>query len=110
MRASAGDVPKMKYDRCCVDCNDCVDDLNAMIESEKQVTYRTMLRHCEGLSEWAAQHGYDRDLPLSKDWAVSFHKSTFQDQPCYYLQWSGIEYIWTPAGTGLVGESYGALT
>lgn len=100
---------KMQYDRCCVDCNDCVEDLDTMIESATDITYRTMLRHCEGLLKWAESRGYDRHLRLQNDWHVSFHKSTFQGQPCYFLQWSGIEYIWTPQGNGLIEESYGVV-
>jgi len=63
---------------------------------ERTVTYATMRRHCEGLSQWAKDHGYGRDcgLSLPSDWAVSYHKSVYRKQPCYYLCWSSIEYVW----------------
>ena len=81
-----------------------------MIEAAVDVTYRTMRRVCEGLQEWAKAHGYDNDLPLSKDWHVSYHRSTFKGKLCYFLQWSGIEYIWTDAGAGDIASSYGMFT
>ena len=59
------------------------------------VSYRTMRRHCAGLTQWAKNHGYDRHLPLSHDFHVSYHKGVYRGAPCYYLVWSGIEFIWT---------------
>jgi hypothetical protein len=71
----------------------------------RDVTYETMLRHCDLLS-WATEHNYDsrsnakdsHGLTLRNDWAVSYHRSVFQGQPCYFLVWSAIEFIWTRKG------------
>lgn len=86
------------YECSCVDCTD-VGALTEMIDSSNKVSYLTMLKHCEGLLKWAAEHGYshrsDQGVTLKKDWAVSYHKSTFRGAPCYYLCWSCIEFIWT---------------
>lgn len=72
--------------------------INAMTEQAKAVTYRTMMRHCEGMFEFAKELGYNRSrsqgLTLKRDWAVSFHKSFYGSWPCYYFRWSGIEHIW----------------
>ena len=88
-----------RYCCCCIDCKDYVYALNAMIETAKSVTYRTMLQHCEGLLEWARNQGYSRcstqGLTLRDDSYVSYWKSSFRGHPCYYLCWSKIEYIWT---------------
>lgn len=87
-----------RYRCCCINCSD-VSALNQMIELAKSVTYRTMLRHCEGLLEWARNQGYSRSsnqgLTIQNDFHVSYWKSIFQGHPCYYLCWSAIEYIWT---------------
>jgi len=88
---------------------DCVSSdgpsINAMRDhpAERRVTYETMLKHCDGLLDWAHDNNYDlrsdaadsHGLTLKNDWAVSYHKSFFQGRRCYYLVWSGIEFIWT---------------
>lgn len=81
----------------CTDLND-GRPIHEMVEAAVDVTYRTVLKHCLGLLDWAVQQGYSRHpnqgLTLKADWAVSFHKSTFKGRPCYYVRWSAIEYIW----------------
>lgn len=81
---------------------DCVHStaewIDEMTERAVDVTYRTVLRHCEGLLEWAQSVGYvvrGDGLKLKDDWHVGFHKSVYRGKPCYYVQWSGIEHIWT---------------
>lgn len=98
----------MRYNRCCVDCTDCVDDLDKMIEDAVEVTYRTMHRNCVDLYPWAKAHNYGRHFPLKKDWHVSYYRSKFKGEVCYFLVWSGIEYIWTESGSGNIASSYGA--
>jgi len=73
--------------------------INAMINQSKTVTYRTMMKHCEGMLEFAKELGYYRSrsqgLTLKRDWAVSYRKSFYDGLPCYYFRWSAIEHIWT---------------
>ncbi len=84
-----------KYTTCCVDIpRKDVPALNQMIEEAQAITYNTMVRNCFGLSDWAANKGYDQTLRLKNDWAVSFYKSKFKGQPCFFLRWSAIEFIW----------------
>lgn len=92
----------MTYKTCCVQASG--RDINQMREHPKcrEVSYRTMLKHCSGILDWAEQHNYDRrknaagshGLTLKGDWAVSYHKSVYRGKPCYYLVWSSIEFIW----------------
>ena len=42
--------------------------------------------------------GYDRDLPITKDFLVGFFRSEYRGVPAYYLAWSGIEYVFTLDG------------
>lgn len=90
------------YETCCVECTDRVEALNKMIEGAVEVTYGTMLRHCAGLLEWAKDHNYDarstQGLTLKNDWHLEYYRSTFDGFPCYYLRWSGIEFIWVKGG------------
>ena len=37
--------------------------------------------------------GKEGGLHMKEDWAVSYHKSEFEDKPCVYFTWSAIEYI-----------------
>lgn len=89
------------YLTCCV--NSTGPLINAMTERAQEITYRTMRQHCD-LAPWAASMGYDPNtrlggLSLANDWHVSYHKSTYNGAPCYYLRHSAIEYIFTEGGT-----------
>lgn len=72
--------------------------ITSMQERSREVTYRTMLKHCHGLLSVAHTLGYDRSktqgLTLKHDWSVSYHKSIYNGMPCYYFVWSHIEHIW----------------
>jgi hypothetical protein len=74
--------------------------ISSMVDGAKQITYRTMLKHCPDMLEFADGLGYRRrapELTLKRDWAVSYWKSTYGGRPCYYFCWSGIEHIWVKA-------------
>ena len=81
--------------------------INDMRDTARDVTYRTVLRHCHGLLGWAKEMGYElrsnQGLTLKDDWHVSYHKSTYAGLPCYYVRHSAIEYIWVNRGE----DSYG---
>jgi len=76
------------------------EDIQAMQAAAVGMSYRTMLRRCEGLIEKAEELNYvrashiDHGLTLRNDWHVSYHKSMYRGEPCYYFVWSHIEYIW----------------
>jgi hypothetical protein len=75
------------------------EQINDMVEVSVPVTYETMRRHCEGLADWLLWKGVVTDrygmVPRLKasPW-VSFRKSWYDGIPCYYVDWSGIEFIW----------------
>ena len=71
-----------------------------MIEHARPVTLRTLRKHCVGLRDWERDMGYavgagKKGLRLKNDWAVSFHKSRYDGRPCYFIDHSRIERIWT---------------
>lgn len=79
-----------------------LDDLHAMIDSAINITARTF-RERIGTEEWrrlSHMLGYDQcsSLSLSTDWAVSFHRSEIRGERVYFLQWSGIEHVFTTTG------------
>ncbi len=80
------------YLTCCVNSDG--TSIQAMVDKERDVTLATLRRHCADLSTWETQMGYGPWLRMSKDYGVSYHKSTYQGQPCYYVRHSAIEYIW----------------
>lgn len=78
---------------------DCIGSDSAsirdMVDQERSITLRTF-REAIGLQAWKelqATLGYDRFTPISRDWAVSFHKSVYRGLPAVYVRWSHIEYI-----------------
>jgi len=68
--------------------------IQAMVDNARGITYNTIQRNCQGLQEWSKNMGYNRNLTLKNDWAVSFYKSKYNNKPCYYIRHSSIEYIW----------------
>jgi hypothetical protein len=75
-----------------------LDHLHQTIDSSTDITYRTFRKQVGGdLVDWIAQSlGYDptgRNLHIKQDWAVRFYRSTGKGKRCYFLVWSGIEYI-----------------
>lgn len=94
-------VKEFHYETSCV--NSTAELINALSISAKEVSYRTVLKHCEGLLDWADGFNVysrrsDCGLTLKEDWHVTYHKGTYDGRPCYYVQHSGIEYIWTKEG------------
>lgn len=95
-----------RYLICCVDVPWWTDMpqgtlIEDMREAAVDITYKTAQKHCTGLMAWAVDKGYELNrregLTLANDFSVSFHKSVYDGMPCYYVQWSGIEYIWVAA-------------
>jgi hypothetical protein len=85
------------YETCCV--NSTYEHIHAMVEREKDVSYKTIRKHCSELREWAEGMGYEwignKGLKLKDDYAVSFHKSVYRGRRCYFIRHSAIEHIWT---------------
>lgn len=73
------------------------ESITNMTESAVDIIYKVFFRNCNDVFGWAFARGYGfmkPSLTLKHDWHVSYHKSTFQGQPCFYLVWSAIEFIW----------------
>jgi len=92
-------MKKYRYFACCTEFKpDQVRFLNQMTESAREISYRTMQKHCQELGRWALDKGYklfpSKGLTLKNDWHVAYYKSTYNGRPCYYLVWSAIEFIW----------------
>lgn len=81
---------------------DCGPHLADMMERAKKVPYKELLAAVgrATLAEtfpgfyWGERPNRRRgDMALHQDPYVSFYKSTYRDLPCYFVQESGIEYI-----------------
>lgn len=74
-------------------------DIDAMRNASREVSYRTFIKHCPDAREVL---GYTRGsgLTLAGDWHVSFYRSTFRGEPCFYARHSAIEYIWIKVPKG----------
>ncbi len=76
--------------------------INALIESERQITYRSFRRALGGaeLDWWAAGMSYDTGsqrggLRLKDDWHVSYYRGEFDGRPALFIRHSAIEHVWT---------------
>ena len=92
---------RFKYQTCCV--NSTAELIGAMTERARPVTLATLRKHCAGLVIWERSMSYDTGnerggLRLANDYAVSFFKSIYDGVPCYFIEHSRIEYIWTREG------------
>ena len=86
-----------KYITNCVHstCQSIVD----MINQEETITRATFCKHVDKKDREKLEKslgyavGKEGGLHMKEDWAVSYHKSEFEDKPCVYFTWSAIEYI-----------------
>ncbi len=78
------------------------DALVSMIDDAIDITYRTFFQYVSlemvsrGLFDYAMHPR--GGLTLKNDWHVSYHRSKFGEKRCYFLQHSGIEYIFLRSG------------
>jgi len=73
-----------------------------LVESEKSITLRTFREHI-GLQQWKElleTLGYDRYLPISRDWHVGYYKGVYQGLPAVFLRHSAIEWIFVKDAPG----------
>lgn len=70
--------------------------LELMYEKSRAITFETFTRKCEW-RELAKSLGYsvfrENGLKLKNDYCVSFYKSEFEGQSCYYMVQSCIDHI-----------------
>jgi hypothetical protein len=91
---------KFAYLHSCIEST--AADIDAMTENARPITLKTFLHRCQAR---ALLHnlGYSvgrhtRGMRIQHDYAVSFYKSTYRGQSCYYMDHSHIEYIFTERG------------
>jgi hypothetical protein len=70
--------------------------IDEMVDNAQEVTYSTVAKHCD-LSYFTEMYHGCPELSLATDYAVSFYKSTYQGKPCYYVDHSCIEHVYTRA-------------
>mgnify|MGYP001568737748 CR=1 FL=1 len=94
-----------------VSCPDCsgrwVDYLNEMVATGTDVSPQTFARHADyrriardlNYPFWRPRpYRNARRVTLLTDPTIGFHRGRFGDQPAYWFDWSGMEYIFTPGG------------
>jgi hypothetical protein len=83
-----------EYFTCCVSST--AELINAMTEKGRQITANTFFKYVS-LKEVNEQFGYNLNSKqlnsIKKDYHVAYFKSKYDDQECYYLVHSAIEYI-----------------
>jgi len=77
-------------------------DIREMLDapSDQKVSLETF-RKAVGPAGWKwiqNELGFDRNLPISKDRHLRFARAVFRGVPAYYVNWSGIEFIFTLDG------------
>lgn len=89
---------RYKYIHACPDSTH--GDIQALQASEIGIELAAFRRAVGPESwRWITGHlGYDRDFPISKDWAVRYYKGKYRGVPAYFIRHSMIEYIWTLDG------------
>lgn len=84
---------KLVYTACCVSSTaNAIDD---MIDQSREITYKTFIKYVdckELLNMFCEGFGWKS---LKRDYHVRYFKSVYMGKPCYYLDHSSIEYIWT---------------
>lgn len=75
------------------------DSVGVMVEDAIDLTSRVFRERIgeENYAKLSNHLGYsfvdEGVLTLASDWHVSFHRSQYESQPCYYCNHSAIEYV-----------------
>lgn len=92
-------MAKYRYLNCCVAMAPAdVPALSRMIADARDVTRRTFLQHVDRdeQRDLEAQLGYvghpKQGLTMAGDWHVSYHRSEWKGERCYFFRWSHIEH------------------
>jgi hypothetical protein len=78
-----------------------IDALHEVIDSGKQITRETFLKHVDRdeLRGIETDLGYEQDsrngLTMAKDWHVDYRRSTMSGKRCYLFVHSAIEFVFT---------------
>lgn len=79
----------------CINSN--ANDINSMVDSARRVTWKTFKRKVDDAKRFLKDIGAtfkettDKDIEDS-DW-IAFNKGIFKGKPCYFVEWSAIEWI-----------------
>ena len=98
-----------QYVTCCVHAQ--AEDLHPMIDTALEITWATFRKHVpvSEVQDVFPSYSYKRELHnpttgeetcefhIKDDYAVSFHRSRFKGQRCFYIRHSAIEYIFQDA-------------
>jgi hypothetical protein len=96
----------MKYEYYCNCVNWPRDDVHVrgglcdMIDSGRYITRETFRRNVGGaaLQAFESEMGYPMGrLTMAKDWAVSYSRGVLHGRRVYWVNHSGIEYVFTSA-------------
>ncbi len=75
------------------------NDIRDMVDESLTITRKTFLQHVDYetvMKDIEEQLGYVTSGPglhMAGDWAVSYYRSFYRGERCYYFDWSSIEYI-----------------
>lgn len=100
-----GRITGYRYLGCCVDLPG--RHIRNMLDSSREIRYRTFRRYVKDLDAWAIGMLYFKDprqgLTLKNDWHVAYYSGRYGGDgspgggvKCYFLQHSAIEHIWVP--------------
>ncbi len=75
----------------CVGCGD-LEELEYIIDHAREISYRTFAKAID--PDFLEEIKPNGGVPLSRDWAVTFHKSKLPDsRPVYFMDHSAIEHV-----------------
>jgi hypothetical protein len=88
-------APYVFLTSCVASTAELIDELNEKAEDAtlEEVAFNCELAHFKKILGYSTRVG-DGLLTLEDDWHVTYRRSFYRGVPCYYIQHSGIEYIW----------------
>ena len=75
--------------------------VESMVDNAQKITWETFRKYVHWSEvknvfpdySYRGERGNCLDFHIKDDWAVRFYKSTYKNQPCYFIDHSSIEYI-----------------
>lgn len=86
------DTEKLRFIGTCVELRQ--RDLEAYDDTEREISYRTFLKHAGRKLIRRLEQGFGRSPTLKNDWHVRYGRGKWKGKPAICLMHSSIHHIW----------------
>lgn len=69
--------------------------IRQMVDNANQISRKSFLRYVDPqeMKDMEDALGYDRHLPMRRDWCISYYRGRYHHIPVVFFTWSAIEHV-----------------